>query len=217
MGKNIFGGQQFNTPELVKLQKNENNEQAEIKAAAIQETRSIFSDTDNSKNSKPNSDKNIEKANNSLSPTLAFGLSQRNTVSAEKVQPAVSQSQAAQPVQPVQGGASIFLGGSNPSFLTSSANDNTSIFNYASKIGGYAIYNRQDASFKAHKLTEEEVAAQKGLTGEKRTNPKPYNAKIELEANPYAAYSEVNPEFLQKPDALEMLNPVNWFKKNNNK
>ena len=37
--------------------------------------------------------------------------------------------------------------------------------------------------------------------------------KFELEENPYAAYSEVNPEFLQKPDALEMLNPVNWFKK----
>lgn len=211
MGKNIFGGQQFNTQEILKLQNNEGNEQAEIKAAAVQETRSIFSETDNSKVMQAN--RNIEKTNNSLSPTLMSGLTQRNTMSAEKVQPLTKQVQISQPVQPIAGGESIFLGGSNPSFLTSASNDNTSIFNYASKIGGYAIYNRQDSSFKAHKLTDEEVAAQKGLTGEKRTNPKPYNAKIELEANPYAAYSEANPEFLQKPDALEMLNPANWFKK----
>ncbi len=212
MGKNIFGGQQFNTPEILKLQKNEGGEQAEIKAAAIQETRSIFSETDNSKISQVNSERNTEKISNSLSPTLAFGLSQRNTVSAEKIQPA-AQPQAMQPMQPATGATSIFLGGNNPSFLMPSSNDNTSIFTYAERIGGYALYNKQDPNFKAHKLTDEEVAAQKGLTGEKRTNPKPYNAKFELEENPYAAYSEVNPEFLQKPDALEMLNPVNWFKK----
>ena len=214
MGKNIFGGQQFNTPELVKFQKGETTEQAEIKTAIIQETRSIFSDNDNSKISQVANERNVEKNSNSLSPTLAFGLSQKNTMQLEKVQPTASQPQISQPVQPTQANTSIFLGGNNPGFLTSSSNDNSSIFNYAERIGGYAIYNKLDTNFKAHKLTEEEVAAQKGLTGEKRTNPKPYNAKIELEANPYAAYSEVNPEFLQKPDALEMLNPINWFKRN---
>lgn len=211
MGKNIFGGQQFNTSEILKLQKSEVVEQAEIQAAVIKETQSIFNE--NSDNSQA-SQLSTEKNGSSLSPTLMKGLTQRNTVSVEKIQPLSSQAQISQPVQPLTGGTSIFLGGSNPEFLTSSANDNTSIFNYTHKIGGYALYDKHDLTFKAHKLTDEEVAAQKGLTGEKRTNPKPYNAKYELEENPYAAYSELNPEFLNKPDALEMLNPMNWFKKN---
>lgn len=87
------------------------------------------------------------------------------------------------------GVTNIFAGGGG---LVSAGMDNTSIFSGLNKGSDYRLYSKKDYSFDVPKLTQEDIAAQKGSDGPRRTNPKANSSHIITKANPYEAFR--NPE-----------------------
>ena len=92
------------------------------------------------------------------------------------------------------GGLSIF--GGNGGGVLPAGFDNTSIFSGYNKGSQYALYSKKDADYDVPKLTQEDIANQKGLEGPKRTNPKAYNIDMTPKANPYEAFR--NPDLQEK-------------------
>ena len=74
--------------------------------------------------------------------------------------------------------------------------DNTSIFSGFNRGSQYALYSKKDTSYDVPKLTQEQIANQKGIEGPKRTNPKAYNIDMTPKANPYEAFR--NPDMQEK-------------------
>jgi len=87
------------------------------------------------------------------------------------------------------GVTNIFAGGGG---FVSAGMDNTSIFSGLNKGSDYRLYSKKDYSFDVPKLTQEDIAAQKGSDGPRRTNPKANSSHIITKANPYEAFR--NPE-----------------------
>lgn len=93
------------------------------------------------------------------------------------------------------GGLSIF-GGTGGGDIGPAGFDNTSIFSGFNRGSQYALYSKKDTSYDVPKITQEEIANQKGLDGPKRTNPKAYNIDMTPKANPYEAFR--NPDLQEK-------------------
>ena len=87
------------------------------------------------------------------------------------------------------GVTNIFAGGGG---FVNAGMDNTSIVSGLNKGSNYKLYSNKDYTFDVPKLTQEDIAAQKGLDGPRRTNPKANNSHIITKANPYEAFR--NPE-----------------------
>lgn len=92
------------------------------------------------------------------------------------------------------GGLGTIFGGA--SGYVPSGVDNTSIFSGYHRGSQYALYSKKDTNYDVPKLTQEDIANQKGLEGPKRTNPKAYNIDMTPKANPYEAFR--NPDMQEK-------------------
>ena len=114
------------------------------------------------------------------------------------------------------GGLGTIFNGGN---FATPANDTTSIFAGIRRGSNYSLYSKKDVNYDFHKLTQEDIASQKGLTGPKRTNPKANNIDLTSKQNPYEAFR--NPE-MQEPNLSETFNQLgskisNMFTLKNNK